>query len=603
MERSTEDISVTIADFKQLLISSPTLQNNTLSLADVAKHLYQEAQQSIIEKESFILWLLADISDIKLSNSGKETFEPRYTISKDTRTMVPADLTSSNIEFLQSIFEEIPNVMLKARVADILWDLHIKPKNPQYAEFVIDIYINLPFFDHDTFFYNQVFIKRGLRLARNMNKENVIHGFEKKVLTNFVNYQYDGYAYLANLCDFMIENQLCETDANTISEKLFSFGKNSEEDKNFYLANKYYSRASVWANKYDKNKAIEYQCYNAKASIHHAEYVAANENQGLSENHFYEEALKIVRALPKEKRRNYISEKEELDILDKIRSSGQKCLDNMKQFSAPIDLSECINQIESHIKGKSKEEALEYLALVSTNINYEGLKESAIKMFQGSPLFSMISKQFFGNDGRVIAHTNGYDITKPLTEDDKNVQQWMVFEYQNHIQMHVVGIILPALHIFVNEHTFTFRELNDIVNKSTIFPNDRKGIITKGLMAGFEYDFITALHLLIPQVENMVRYQLRLANVKTSGIDKEGIETENGLSTLVKNPEFDLIFGKDLGFEIKALLCDPFGTNLRNNVAHGLLDMEQMQSQAVIYFWWFCLRLVYIEYWNSYRKE
>ena len=101
----------------------------------------------------------------------------------------------------------------------------------------------------------------------------------------------------------------------------------------------------------------------------------------------------------------------------------------------------------------------------------------------------------------------------------------------------------------------------------------------------------------------MVRYQLRLANVKTSGIDKDGIETENGLSTLVKNPEFDSIFGKDLGFEIKALLCNSFGSNLRNNVAHGLLDMNQMQSHSVIYFWWLCLRLVYIEFWNSYRQE
>jgi hypothetical protein len=45
-------------------------------------------------------------------------------------------------------------------------------------------------------------------------------------------------------------------------------------------------------------------------------------------------------------------------------------------------------------------------------------------------------------------------------------------------------------------------------------------------------------------------------------------------------PEIETIFGKDLSFEIKALFCDPFGPNLRNELAHGLLDYEEARQNG-----------------------
>lgn len=603
MDRPNKEIQVSTSDFKELVKSTPLLSDNTLLFDKLCNSLFQEAKQSQNEKQSYILWLLADISEISFCKDGRKTFEASFSIFGQGRSMIPSDLSTENLNFLKSIYEYVPNKMLKARIADLLWDLKIQPRDTKYAEFVINTYLDLPFSEHDSFYKNQLFIKRALQLAGNMKKNDVIMNFENKIYKVFTESQYDGYAYLLHLADFMIENSLCSKQAKDISEKLELFGEKLEIDNSYNLAGSYYSSAAFWINKIDENKAIEIQMKNAKASIHHAESVATDDKQGISETAFYEEALKIIRALPKDKRRKFISETEEKNIADKIRNAGQKCLTNMGKFSLPIDLTECITQIESHIRGKSKEEALEFLALTSSNITYEGIKESSIKILKDSPLFSLVSKQFYGSDGRIVARTKGYDSKKPLTPEDENVWQWMIFEYQNYIQIHVVGIILPELQIFNNEHNMSYKELNEIVSKSNIFPNDRKGIITKGLLAGFEYDFITALHLLCPQIENMVRYQLRLANIKTSCFDKEGIETENGLSTLVKDPEFDKIFGKDLGFEIKALMCDSFGPNLRNNVAHGLLDINQMQSHHSVYLWWFCLRLVYIEFWNSFRKE
>jgi hypothetical protein len=66
-------------------------------------------------------------------------------------------------------------------------------------------------------------------------------------------------------------------------------------------------------------------------------------------------------------------------------------------------------------------------------------------------------------------------------------------------------------------------------------------------------------------------------------------------------PEAEKVFGEDLNFEIKALFCDPFGPNLRNELAHGLLDDEAFQSVYAIYAWWFGLRLIFNTYLNAAR--
>ena len=78
----------------------------------------------------------------------------------------------------------------------------------------------------------------------------------------------------------------------------------------------------------------------------------------------------------------------------------------------------------------------------------------------------------------------------------------------------------------------------------------------------------------------------------TTTIDSEGIENENGLSTLMKLDKAIPTFGENLAFEIKSIFTESLGFNLRNEVAHGLLNDNSANSIASIYAWWMILRLV-----------
>ena len=68
-------------------------------------------------------------------------------------------------------------------------------------------------------------------------------------------------------------------------------------------------------------------------------------------------------------------------------------------------------------------------------------------------------------------------------------------------------------------------------------------------------------------------------------------------------PEADKVFGENLAFEFRALLCDSHGPNLRNTIAHGLLDDDVGQSVYVVYAWWLALKLVFNSFWVANRKN
>jgi hypothetical protein len=55
---------------------------------------------------------------------------------------------------------------------------------------------------------------------------------------------------------------------------------------------------------------------------------------------------------------------------------------------------------------------------------------------------------------------------------------------------------------------------------------------------------------------------------------------------------------KGLAFELQAVFCDSAGPNLRNALAHGLLDDDDMFSVASVYAWWLTLRLIMLPLMN-----
>lgn len=75
-------------------------------------------------------------------SSPNEPFKP-YAVYHDRRSVIPDDLSNSDIQFFADIIDEVDNDWLKARLSDLVW-LKSKPRNIPFALKAIDAYRSLP---------------------------------------------------------------------------------------------------------------------------------------------------------------------------------------------------------------------------------------------------------------------------------------------------------------------------------------------------------------------------------------------------------------------------------------------------------------------------
>jgi Domain of unknown function (DUF4209) len=154
------------------------------------------------------------------------------------------------------------------------------------------------------------------------------------------------------------------------------------------------------------------------------------------------------------------------------------------------------------------------------------------------------------------------------------------------------GYIAPAMRRLLEEHDIDESILEALVADSPLILPDRKPLFIQGLLAGFRWDFSTALHLLIPQVENGLRQLLNDQGVIARNINADGIEEVWSYERILGHELTGKTLGASLVYELQSLLVARLGANFRNLVAHGLLAAEAFGSEMAFYLWWLLLHLI-----------
>lgn len=123
-------------------------------------------------------------------------------------------------------------------------------------------------------------------------------------------------------------------------------------------------------------------------------------------------------------------------------------------------------------------------------------------------------------------------------------------------------------------------------------PKDRADIFERALFAGFDSDYLTFTHLVIPQIENSIRMIFGLNKLKTTSVSSSGIQEERDLNQLLNDQNAETIFGKDLVWEMRSLLIEKGGPNLRNRVCHGLINSSDINSNSSLFLLWLSICLL-----------
>ncbi len=195
-----------------------------------------------------------------------------------------------------------------------------------------------------------------------------------------------------------------------------------------------------------------------------------------------------------------------------------------------------------------------------------------------------------GDDGRVISRRS---TAAPGDKDDDEQALWeRVVELVIHRkQMEVHALIMPALNQIMFEHNPTLRDLRDLVVHNPFVPQGREELFAKGLIAGLRGDFLEALSILVPQMENSLRHLLEQSGLEISTQDSRGFQDVILLGSILGKEQLGEILWPDIVKELKVLFDDRQGPRLRHYIAHGLMNHDDFYGPLAIYAWWFIFYL------------
>ena len=549
------------------------------------------------------LRLIAEACSFVFSPDKRREPFGSVSVSNGKRTAVPADFSDSEVGFLIAILDDIGHPALKGRLADVIW-VRDRSRGVQYALTAIDCYRETGL-DAETWFggYENCW-RRALGLVRMIGKAagERVSEMETEIVLALNSSTIDDGFFAHILADVLQSNGLGTSESVSVAAKLESLAGEFSANGNFHSSQGFYNASSAWyKHSGDDDRATDMTVAEAEAYVSEATNRLSTDRSahGVAAGSL-ENAVQVYRSIPRSQRSRHQVDQRIEDLRLKISEYGARALDEMGTVASPgLDLTDHAERVRNAVRGKPVDQALATFAnLHQTKV--EKLRTAAIDSLTKSPLVAHIPKVVSSHDGRVIARTPGIRGSAPSEEDEEEVWAQMVrVHYQTLTGLIAQASILPALQVIVEEHTLQTAHLTQLARRSPIVPIGREVLFGKALAFGFDYDFATALHLLTPQIENLVRIHLKQAGVSTSHLDQGGIETENGLSALIDLPEVPSIFGEDLAFEIKALFCDQMGANLRNNIAHGLFDDQQTESPDSVYAWWLAFKLVFNTFWNS----
>jgi hypothetical protein len=568
------------------------------ALSERLRALAKEADGESNKSEAMALNLLADLCGMGLDvDTGKGPFQPLIAMG-GRRSLLPEDLAPAELDAVAALSEEaqVPS-MLRARLADVAW-LRVTPRAPQYARLAIDAYRSTKPAAESWFRGEREAWVRAIQLCRELGRDcaGKLAEIEDVLLDVALREPPVSPRFLRSVTELIASSGMARTKRAEIAAKLNSVAQQVESRSDWSTARELFIESSRWfARAGDDVASVGATSKAAEMWMREGDFYEQSEGTGyMMAGSAYEAAVQLLRSIPRKHRPPLDVEDRIAELRRRLRENHDRSLDAMESFSGdPVDLRALAETARKAVSGKDAWQALSALVRIGRPAPPSHWRDQATQAIKDYPLQALFSNSGLSRDGRLVARSPGLDLSDSGSEEwKKAVNERAVQSLTLYQSVLVQGGILPALDAMSLEHGLTEAEFVGLAERSPIVPRGRERIWGRALCAGYRRDFAVAAHLLAPQIEHLVRTHLVAAGAETRKLDASGIETEIGLSALMDLPEVEKIFGETMAFELRAVFCDAAGWNLRNDLAHGLLDDAEMFSAGTVYAWWFSLRLV-----------
>ncbi len=257
-------------------------------------------------------------------------------------------------------------------------------------------------------------------------------------------------------------------------------------------------------------------------------------------------------------------------ISDKIRESGKQAKDRLKKISVSTEIPK--DKLEEYINWLTDGD-LETVLLKIT-ANYITKKGEVIKQLQQlskiAPISFLSTRKIIDTEGRPVATVGS------LKEDtDGNI----VLQISQNMQIGAF-FLREVFKALVNKFELTTEEIVNYFYESPIFDERRKDFFIKGIEAYLKGDYVVSLHILIPQIEALIRNLSEKVGTPVLKPSRTGGFFYRTLDDLLRDEQIVKVLGEDMSLYLRVLLTDPRGWNLRNKMCHGISVPEQFNQAS-----------------------
>jgi hypothetical protein len=486
--------------------------------------------------------------------------------------------TPEQAQDLAALAPTITHAEIRAAFADIAW---LRNRgNPDLARLAVRSYIQSAKQVQDGAQWPPVIerAERALRLARSLGEEETTYREASDYLLELVRtYQGNDPLFLTSRAI----NLLLEFRIGAPSDYYaYALGaaERAEAAHKYFVARAYYEVLLRIA-RANRDEGAGHTALRQIAQTFVAE-ARHRESQGnhMAVAHFLTQAIQAYKRAPNSDQ--YV---EPLRI--ELQKAERASLANFKSVSMPpINIADEIEKARKHVSGYPINEAVRRFALMFRIADLKEVRrqaEDAGKRFIARRLAAM---SHVDDQGRIVG------IERPENGDDPSfgaLMEQAAYARNFNVQAYLV----PALDQLMLEHDITLADMAELSRFSPFVPEQRELVFARGLVAAFSMDFLTATHILIPQIENSIRHLMQEVGIITTKMDRQGIQRQMDLGDLLLDQRIKDVLSDDIVFELRALLIDNRGPNLRHQVAHGMLNDNHFLTAETIYAFWLVLNL------------
>lgn len=531
--------------------------------------------------------LLHHISTMMLDPSdARVPFKPYFQYA-ETHSPSIQDFNGNSLFCMAAITKNINNADMRARLSDLVWCR--KAGGLEQAHLAVVSYIeSAKMLISDDKFKAISRIERALRLGYTVRRSqgsqyNLVVEYASLLLADEKLIDYP--AQLIRLaCEFFIkDDQYLYSLAERVADELL-------DKKDFRRSILFLEVCQTCASSM-KDKDSEYSAIRKISHCHESE--ADYHDSAISVGCLMS-AIESIRKTPN-------SKPKQAELYKKLRDHQRELKHHMSGFEISSgDISEEVKAAEKIVIGADIFDCIFRLALVvATPSKIDDLRV-VVKSTIMNSIFADLGADHIDSEGMIVAKTPGADSS--VNANDIAIENHLAALLKNDHALTARSHVLPAAEAVVNNYYFDKEVWSPFIVNNPFIPSDHKEFYSRGLTAGLHGDFFLSSHLLIPQIENSLRYVLEQLDEESTRIHGDGDQERDGLKVLLEHPRLVEEFGDTL-FHLKIILTNKVYGDLRNQVSHGYIPSSHLNSEASAILWWLTLRIVVFPYRNYWFQK